>query len=339
MNSLWWLALPTLLLPVWWHRKKRVQAKAAPLASARFLPRTEPKQRRVWRWADLLLLVVRCLLLACTVAWLADPVFPWRGDSVILVPGLDGAWAEREGRAAGFGDAQRVTLPAEQALAWIGAHEREFTPQARVLVLGALPMPALLPRFARPVLVRSPQPPAAGAGAGAGAAAALAPAVARVAIVSERAPAWRRLFAGIDGPLRVVFDPAPGPRTDLIIWDQPDAPPAALRAPLWWVTDAGAWTELARSTPYANMRYADGARGRLWVSQAWPPQDAAAARALVESWRALHYPPVPHVLPTQAFGASAGAAHADASGALRAWLLLALVILFVLERLLAHARR
>ena len=65
MNSLWWLALPTLLLPIWWHRKKRVQVAAEPMATARFLPRTEPRQMRVWRWADVILMILRCLLLAC----------------------------------------------------------------------------------------------------------------------------------------------------------------------------------------------------------------------------------------------------------------------------------
>ena len=95
MNSLWWLALPTLLLPVWWHRKKRVQVAAEPLASARFLPRTEPRQMRVWRWADVILMIVRCLLLACLIAWLADPVLPWRGNTVVVAEGTDAAWVEQ----------------------------------------------------------------------------------------------------------------------------------------------------------------------------------------------------------------------------------------------------
>jgi hypothetical protein len=50
--SLWWWALPVVLLPILWHRQKREQAKTAFLASARFLPAAEPKQQRVWRWHD-----------------------------------------------------------------------------------------------------------------------------------------------------------------------------------------------------------------------------------------------------------------------------------------------
>ena len=66
--SMWWLTLPVLLLPVWWHRQKRERIKAMPLATARFLPRAEPQQLRVWRWTERLLLVVRCLLLVAVMA-------------------------------------------------------------------------------------------------------------------------------------------------------------------------------------------------------------------------------------------------------------------------------
>ena len=136
MNSLWWIALPTLLLPIWWHRKKRVQVAAEPLASARFLPRTEPRQMRVWRWKDVVLLILRCLLLACLIAWLADPVLPWRGNTVVVAEGTDPQWVERQVKEAGFGEAARLPLPAGDALAWVRAHEREWKPDARLLVLG-----------------------------------------------------------------------------------------------------------------------------------------------------------------------------------------------------------
>ena len=326
MNSLWWLALPILLLPVWWHRKKRVQVKAEPLASARFLPSTQPKQMRVWRWSDIVLLIVRCLLLACAIAWLADPVFPWRGDTVVVVNGTDGAWVEREVKAAGYPEAARLPLPANGALAWIRAHEREFKPDARLLVVGDVPMPATVPQFRLPVELRT--------------LAQAAPRVeAHVAIFSTRAGDWRRLFAALDGPLRVVVDEQPDPKTELIVWDKSDAPPATLRAPLWWATDAGAFVELAQSKAAAGIRYADGARGRVWISHAWPPADPAAARALLETWRELHYAAPPYTAPALALARTEVPARAHASGALRDFLMLALVALFALERILAHARR
>lgn len=326
MTSLWWLALPTLLLPIWWHRKKRVQTRAEPLASARFLPRTEPRQMRVWRWSDMLLLLARCLLLACAIAWLADPVFPWRADTVVVAQGTDAQWVEREVNAAGYGEAARLALPAAEALAWIGAHEREFKPEARLLVLGDVPMPATLPQFRRPVVLRS-----------------LGQAAARVeshvAIVSPRPQEWQRMFAALDGPLRVVIDKTPGPATELIVWDTPDAPPAGMRAPLWWTPDASLFTELAQSKAIGAIRYADGPRGRIWASNAWPPADPAAARALIEAWRELHYAPVPYTAPSMAFAPTQAAAANHASGALRDFLMLALVALFAIERILTHARR
>lgn len=326
MNSLWWLALPTLLLPIWWHRKKRVQVKAGMLASARFLPRTEPKQMRVWRWADVFLLAVRCLLLACLIAWLADPVFPWRGNTVVVANGSEAGWVEREIKTAGFADATRLALPAADALAWVRAHEREFEPGARLLVLGEIPMPATLPQFRQPLLLRTVAQPAARTEV-------------RVAIVGERVQEWRRMFAALDGPLRVVVDAAPGAKTELIVWDTPDAPAAGLRAPLWWTTNASAFPELAKANTVDGMRYADGARGRVWASNAWPPSDPASARRLLERWRALHYAPVAFTAPAQAFAPTNSAAGVQASGALRDMLMTALIVLFALERLSTHARR
>lgn len=326
MNSLWWLALPTLLLPIWWHRKKRVQVAAEPLASARFLPRTEPRQMRVWRWADVILMIVRCLLLACLIAWLADPVLPWRGNTVVVAEGTDAAWAEQQVQAAGFKDAARLSLPATKALSWVRAHEREWKPDARLLVLGDIPMPATLPQFRHALELRTLARPAA-------------PAEVHVAIVSERAGEWRRMFAALDGPLRAVVDAAPGAKTELIVWDKPEAPPASMRAPLWWIADASAFPELAKAPGVDGIRYADSARGRLWTSDAWPPTDPAAARRLLESWRSLHYAPLAYTAPAHTFAASSVPTAQHANGALRDFLMMALIALFALERILTHARR
>ena len=326
MTSLWWLALPVLLLPVWWHRKKRVQVKAEPLASARFLPRTEPRQMRVWRFSDVILLLVRCLLLASAIAWLADPVFPWRGDTVVVAQGTEPQWIEREVKGAGFADAARLELAAGEALAWIRAHEREFESGARLLVLGDIPMPAAMPQFRQPVELRTLSKP-------------VARLEVRAAIVGERAPEWRRMFAALDGPLRVVVDPAPNAKTELLVWDSADAPPAGLRAPLWWVTNAAAFPELAAANTVDGMRYADTARGRVWASGAWPPANPEGARRLLETWRALHYAPAAFTTPAYRFAPSAAPAADHASGALRDMLMMALVALFALERILTHARR
>lgn len=326
MNSLWWFALPILLLPIWWHRRKRVQNKAAPMATARFLPRTEPRQTRVWRWSDPLLLLVRCLLLAVLIAWLADPVYPWRGDTLVVLDGAGKVWVEKEAEQAGMAKAERVTLPPAQALGWVHTHEREWQSDARVMVLGDVPMPASTPLFGRQLEVRT-QPLAPGK-------------VERhVYIASERAPQWRRMFAAIDGPEKIVIDDAPGAATALIVWDRAEAPPASLRAGLWWVSTPSTFPELAKARALDGLRYADSARGRLWHHADWPPNDIDSARALLDNWQQLHVGPRPFTMQSQVFAASKGVSAPEPSGALRGILLAILVALFVLERSLTHARR
>ncbi|TFW35223.1 hypothetical protein E4O92_02395 [Massilia horti] len=326
MNSLWWLALPVLALPVLWHRQKREETRADPLATARFLPKAEPKQVRVWRWRELVLLLVRCLLLATAIAWLADPVIAWRGDTVVVVEGVDAAWAQQQIGQAGFGKAEQLTLPPAEALNWLHAHEREWRDGARLLVVGDVPMPAAQPRFGRRVELRTMAEP-------------FAKTEHHVAIFGEHAGQWRALFAALDGPQRFVIDDAPNSRTELIVWDRTEAPPAGLKAPLWWVLDTTAFPELKQAREVAGIRYADSTRGRLWTSAAWPPQDADSARELFETWQHLHYPPVAYTAPPQVLGVAGTGAATQSAGALRDKMMLALVALFALERILTHARR
>lgn len=323
MNGLWWLGLAALLPPIWWHRRRREQHKAEPLATARFLLNTDPRQVRVWRFNDPLLLLARCLLLAFLVAWLADPVFPWRGDTVIVAEGSDPAWVEQQAAQAKLADAERLSLPAGQVLDWLRIHEREWRKEARVLVLGDIPMPAARPEFGRTVELRTrakavPKPEH------------------HVYIESERPQEWRRLFAAVDG---AVIDAAPGPSAGLVVWDRLGPPPASLRASLWLVTDAAAFAGLDKARDVQGMRIADTPRGRVWQSANWPPRDLEAARALVENWQQLHLGPRAYTAPSQVFAASPDARAPLPSGALRELLLAAVAALFVLERMLTHARQ
>jgi hypothetical protein len=260
MNA-WWWALPVVLLPILWHRKKRAQTKTMPLASARFLPAAEPKQQRVWRWHDVILLLLRCLLLVTLIALLADLVLAWRGDTVLVVPGTPQAVVDKE--TAGLGRAQRLTLPDRDAITWLHAHEREFAPHARLLVVGDAVMPAVLPRFRHAVQLRTAptQTP---------------PAERHVALFSERPDAWRRLFAAAEGSWHIVVDAGPGPRTEVVVWDRAEAPPVSLRAPLWWVANADAFPELAQAATIDGMRWTDSPRGRL--SAARPRRRARPVR-------------------------------------------------------------
>jgi hypothetical protein len=325
-SAAWWLALPVLLLPIWWHRQKREQAKAQPLATARFVPRAQPDQVRAWRWSDVLLLLVRCLLLASVIAWLADPALPWRGDTVLVADGTDRAWAQREIANAGFTGGRRIELPSSQVLGWLRSHEREWRNDAKLLVLGDVPMPAARPRFSHRVQVRTLPAP-------------FQPGEHHVAIVGERAAQWRRLFGAAGASHRFVIDPEPGARTELIVWDREQAPPAGLRAPLWWVGAPGAFPELANARDLDGVRYADSGHGRLWTSAAWPPKDAEGARRLFEDWQRLHHAPAPFTMPPQALPASHAARTDAAEGALRDILALVIAGVFALERILTHARR
>jgi hypothetical protein len=136
-----------------------------------------------------------------------------------------------------------------------------------------------------------------------------------------------------------VVDPAPGAKTELIVWDTPEAPPAGLRAPLWWIGDASAFPELQKAAALDGLRYADSARGRLWADAAWPPRDADSARALFETWQRLHYAPLAYSAPSQALAAAPAAPNEAGGGALREILMMALIALLALERILAHASR
>ena len=245
---------------------------------------------------------------------------------MLVAPGTDAAWLERQVSDAGFKGARRIELPAGDPLGWLAAHEREWKAGARLLVAGDVPMPAMQPQFRHRVELRS-------------AAAPFAKTDHRVAVVSKRAAHWRALFAALDGPQRYLVTETPDAQSELIVWDMPEAPPPSLRAPLWWIGDASAFPELRNAPSIDGMRYADSARGRLWSSSAWPPADADAARALFETWQRLHYAPVAYPAPSQVLAATPSARMAAGAGALRDQLLIALAALFAIERILAHASR
>ena len=329
--ALWWLALAALLVPIWLHRQQRQRRQAAPLATARFLPAAEPKQLRIWRWTEQVLLLLRCLLLTALVAWLADVAFAWRGDTVLLGPGLDPAWRDAQIVAAGFQGARRIDA-GSRPLAWFQAHEAEWRADARLLIVanGAdLPMPAQLPRLAHTVELRA-RPAKADSREH------------HIVLASERPALWQALFATFeragDGVQRYRFDSAPKADTELVIWDMPSMPPPQWRVPLWWVAEPGQFKEFAQAPLVDGMRIADSERGRLWSAAAWPPRDVDSARQLYQAWQQLHYGPAAYGLPTRLTPNASGAAGVP-EGALRTLLGYLLAALFALERIATHARK
>ncbi|MHA4869078.1 BatA domain-containing protein [Duganella sp. PWIR1] len=362
---LWWLALPVLLLPVWWHRQKRQRLKAEPLATARFLPSATPEQLRVWQWRDKVLLVLRCLMLVALIAWLAATIFPWRGDTVLVDAGADKAWAEKEIAAAGFGAASRMDLPAD-ALQWLRQNERDWRPAAKLLIIARadqIAMPPRVPQFShqlelrtqRPAAARITQnasPPGSRPGPAAQQASPVGPQVAPVVlgVPAARSGAWRSLFAAFDSAgtsaVRYTLAAEPNAGTTLIVWDTQDtAPPANWRAPHWWIAATpAAFPELAKASTLTingiTLKYADSPRGRLWTSDAFPPRDADTARAFYEAWQLLAAAPAPaYAPPSQTFAAARNTPPAITDAKPATWLALALLALFMIERILTHARR
>ncbi|MTV39484.1 hypothetical protein [Duganella radicis] len=388
---LWWLALPVLLLPVWWHRQKRQRIKAELLATAHFLPSAPPEQLRIWQWRDKVLLVVRCLMLVALIAWLAATIFPWRGDTVLVDAGVDKSWAEKEIAAAGFSAASRVGLP-PNALQWLRANERDWRADARLLIIARanqLAMPARLPQYNHHLELRTQAVPLSASTPSA------APIERRVALAvpDTRAAAWRSLFAAFgsagEGVAHYVLVPEPDAKATLIVWDTPNtAPPDSLRAPHWWIATAPAtaqsvtaqsvtaqsataqsataqsataqsatapsaaaasplpatFPELANAASLTingiTLKYADSPRGRLWTSEAFPPRDADTARALYEAWQLLAAAPAPaYPTPSQTFTAARNSLPAIGDAKPASWLALALLALFMIERILTHARR
>lgn len=320
----WWLALPILLLPILWHRQKRESVKALPLATARFLPAADPRQVRVWKWSDVLLLLLRCLLLAAIIARLADMVFPWRGDAVLVVPGTDSAWVERQAASVGMQQADRIELGGPHALAWFATHEREWKDGARILIVGDVVMPAVMPRFRHGVTLKTQAAPRS-----------VKPRM--VSVSSDRPQAWRNFFAAASssGQPYTIGDVKP----ELVVWDHAAPPPPSRKAPLWWATQPSAFSQLTAARLAGGLHYADTPQGRVWTSDIIPPQDPASAARLYETWQRLHYPPVPYTAPSQVLQPAPDAPQASGSGALRPFLNLLLIALFAAERILTHVRR
>ena len=347
MQPLWWFALPVLLLPVWWHMRKRERTRTELLATARFLPAAAPQQQRVARWSDLPLLLVRLALLVVLIAWLAVLAMPWKGDTVFIEASLESSpWATQQIQSAGMSSAAREPLPAD-LWNWLALNEHAWRPQARFLILApGAAMPALRPRLAHAAELRlaptAPLPaaptPAAGGdalSADAGVPSSSAPAMRErhvvVAAPSQRIAAWHALFAAFgtagDGASRYVIEDAPTPKTELIVWDRQDSePPPAWQAPLWWRS--------AEATGQTNAR-----QGLTWSARNWPLHDIDAARALYERWQAATTRPAAYPMQAQAIDAARTRPLPAPLARSPEWLASALLALFFFERILAHARR
>jgi hypothetical protein len=124
-----------------------------------------------------------------------------------------------------------------------------------------------------------------------------------------------------------VIADAPAPATELIVWDHPGSePPPSWKAPLWWRTaDANGETQTRQ--------------GLVWNAKDWPLTDIDQARALYERWQAATARPAAYPMPAQAIKPARSKPLPSPLARSPEWLALALLALFAIERILAHASR
>ena len=341
-----WLALPILMLPIWWHRQKRQRTRAKALATARFLPAAEPQQKRIWQWVERLLLVLRCAMLIALIALLADIVSPNRGDTVLIAEGLDQTWVAQQIQQAHLQQAQQVKFCAsascapiqlakhQSILSWLSLHEEQWSKPARILILAQdihVNMPAQQTPFAHQVELRlqptTKMPESVDH---------------HITVVSERAERWRALFksyesAGV-GNARYIIATHPNAKTELIIWESAAAPDASWRATNWWLSDGKAFPGVKIDTEYGSASYADSAVGRLYLSD-WHINEESDARNLYSLWQKMQPAPEPFLAYSQIFPVIEIKARDVLGGQWTSAIGWLLALLFSIERILSHARR
>lgn len=355
LSPWWWLLLPVLGLPIWWHRQRRQTQQRRTLATTKFLPAAPPQLLRVWRWRDLLLLLLRCLMLLTMLAMLAGVVASWRGDTVFVAPHLDSQWLRKNLQETGFADAKQMTFCADaqcdistdNLLLWMEQQQAQWRPDARWLVLapvGTVRMNGQQPDLRHALTVRIAPPSAK-------------PTQSRsridVAINSSRMEQWRRLFAAFEaagvGAYTFVLGDQVNNQTAIAIWDQATPMRSDWRAPLIWKTGAAdkpvqtnvdaSWNATLQEL-HITLNSHKG--GQIWTvdqTHDWPLQNVDGAKKLYEAWQSGYVAMLP--MQTQQVKANTAAALSQSAldSAALTYCLYLLLILFLIERSLAHVRR
>ncbi|WMW81032.1 hypothetical protein RF679_01825 [Undibacterium cyanobacteriorum] len=321
----WWLALPTVLLPLWWHRQRQKQQQVFPLASAQFLPNAEPQTVQVWRWRELILLLLRLAMLLCLIALLAQFIRGQRGDTVFVSKKANPTWIaaqlaqlnqlrqqSKSLEVLEYCEHAPCDIQTDSIFAWLEQHQAQWQDSSRWYLLAAeaeLSMPAQAPRFTPAFELRiAPQLDGNKGKVPASPAQTIA-----VYLNTPRADDWRKWFQVFEvssqGQLHFVLEETMPSKVQLIVWERDSAPEEGLKAPLWWTTNPslqqGAQTASHRSsavalspqTPLpqggngsASFKQFETARGRVWFADQrdWPlhSDDSLAAWRLFEAWRA-----------------------------------------------------
>lgn len=364
VTALWWLLLPVVLLPFWWHRQRRHNPKILTLATAKFLASATPQLKPIWRWRDWILLLLRCLILLCMLALLAGWFLSWRGDTVLLAPDLDPQWVQQELKKSGMQEAQQSVFCAQATceihtdnlLSWLEQQQAQWRPQAKILILARadqLRMNAQAPQIAHTLQIRiAPNT--------------RHPAVAtnrsklHIAIASDRLPEWQRLISAFNLATNSatktdqewIVSEKVTPDTVLAIWDRAEPPESGWRAPLMWfiteakgnVEQADAASQRLRALAIHSSQQANMQVWQIDLRRANPLQNIEVAKQLFEAWQAARPQPLSFAMQNQDRNAVPASTlrridHTNLEPAWQQLLLAALVILFVLERSFAHARR
>lgn len=317
----WWLALPTVLLPLWWHRQRQKQQHVFPLASAQFLPTAEPQTVQVWRWRDLILLLLRLAMLLCLIALMAQFIRGQRGDTVFVSKKANGAWVaaqiaqlkqqSRSLEVMDYCEHAPCDIQTDSIFAWLEQHQAQWQDTSRWYLLAAeteLSMPAQVPRFKPAFELRIA--PRLNAGKDTASAAPLQ--TVPVYLNTARADEWRKWFQIFEvssrGQLHFVFEDAVRSEVQLIVWEQEFPPAERLKAPLWWTTNrsllqgaqtAPHYTSAVALSPQTQVQQGgvslekikqfETSRGRVWLADQrdWPLQndDSLTAWRLFDAWR------------------------------------------------------
>lgn len=360
LSPWWWLLLPVLGLPLWWHRQRRLTQKMTTLATAQFLPTSPPQLLKVWRWRDRLLLLLRCLILLTILAILAVIVVPWRGDTVFVGKQVMPQALESAIRESGFSNATRLTfcpdqtcdIATEHLLFWLEQHQVQWQADARWLVVApanALTMSATKPDLRHDFLTHVTP------------AETTSPLEARKVVVvintgsPERMAEWRRLFSAFDmagkSTSKMTLSEEYDPRAELVIWDKPSPRDPGWRAPLIWqtVSSSPSAQPHASSAPFVNaklqslhidLQLQDGSQ--IWTMDTahdWPLKRLDDAKTLYEAWRSVYPSKAPMQEQTIKANPSAYLSLTGSDTRLQNALLGLLLFLFALERSLAHVRR
>lgn len=145
----------SILLPLWWHRRQQQNTDNTFFAAARFLPNTPATQRRIWRWQQRLLLLLRIAILLALTALLSDWSFPFRQKTDLASlsrwqsdPTLQDATVFCSTKAKG------CDIIADDIWLWLAQHEREWRTDLSLTIhayADEIAMPALRPHYAHPL--------------------------------------------------------------------------------------------------------------------------------------------------------------------------------------------